>query len=212
MAVFETWLKNDLKKPVKVKQLEGNVFSADNGGNLIGVEVLDGGQAAELTGVVTGYIIRADGQTVVINGSLSGNRASITLPASAYVVVGQISIAIKVGTTTVGACTGYVYRTTTDTIVDPGSVVPSLAELLQKIADCEAATTAATSAASSANSAASAIANMTVGVTEVTAGTAPSAVISDVSGHKHIQFSLPGVQAATVAETEAMIADYYGGE
>lgn len=212
MAVFETWLKNDLKKPVSVKQLSGNLFSADNGGNLIGVEVTDDGSPASLSGSVYGYVIRADGATVVVQGSLSSNKASITLPTSCYAVVGQISIVIKVGTTTVGACVGYVYRSTTDTIVDPGSVVPSIAELLALIGDCEAATTAATSAASSANSAASAIANMTVGVTEVTAGTAPSAVISDVSGHKHIQFSLPGVQVATVAETEAMIADYYGGE
>lgn len=212
MAVFETWLKSDLKKPLKVVQLTGNLFSADNEGNLIGVEVMDGGEAATVSGNVSGYVIRADGATVVVSGTLSDNKASIVLPTSAYVAVGQVSIAIKVGTVTVGACVAYVYRTTTDTIVDPGSVVPSLSELLQKIADCEAATTAATSAASSANSAASAIVNMTVGVTEVTAGTAPSAVISDVSGHKHIQFSLPGVQAATVAETEAMIADYYGGE
>lgn len=212
MAVFETWLKSDLKKPLKVVQLTGNLFSADNEGNLIGVEVMDGGEAATVSGNVSGYVIRADGATVVVSGTLSDNKASIVLPTSAYVAVGQVSIAIKVGTVTVGACVAYVYRTTTDTIVDPGSVVPSLSELLQKIADCEAATTAATSAASSANSAASAIVNMTVGVTEVTAGTAPSAVISDVSGHKHIQFSLPGVQVATVAETEAMIADYYGGE
>lgn len=134
MAVFETWLRNDLKKPVKVKQLEGNLFSADNGGNLIGVEVMNNGQAASLSGGVTGYIIRADGETVIITGTLSGNKASIVLPASAYVVVGQASIVIKVGDTTVGACVGYVYRTTTDAIVDPGHVIPSLEELLAQIA------------------------------------------------------------------------------
>lgn len=134
MAVFETWLKSDLKKPLKVTQLEGNLFSQDNGGNLIGAEVMNNGQAASLSGGVTGYIIRADGETVIITGTLSGNKASIVLPASAYVVVGQASIVIKVGTTTVGACVGYVYRTTTDAIVDPGHVIPSLEELLAQIA------------------------------------------------------------------------------
>lgn len=133
MAVFETWLKSDLKKPLKVTQLEGNLFSQDNGGNLIGAEVTDGGQAATLSGNVTGYFMRADGETVVIVGTLSGNRASIVLPASAYVVVGQASIVIKVGDTTVGACVGYVYRTTTDAIVDPGRLIPSLADLLAQI-------------------------------------------------------------------------------
>lgn len=133
MALFETWLKSDLKKPLKIEQLKGNLFSSDNGGNQIGVEVLDNGSPATLTGGVMGYVIRADGATVAVNGSLSGNRASIVLPASAYVVTGQVSIAIKVGTTTVGACTAYVYRTTTDSLVDPGTIIPSVQTLISQI-------------------------------------------------------------------------------
>ena len=144
MAVIETWFDQDLMNAVSVRSLRGNLFTADNGGNLIGVEVTDDGSPASLSGSVYGYVIRADGATVVVEGTLSENKASITLPTSCYAVVGQISIVIKVGTTTVGACVGYVYRSTTDTIVDPGSVVPSIAELLALIGDCEAATTAAT--------------------------------------------------------------------
>ena len=151
MAVFETWLKSDLKKPVVVKALTGNLFSADNGGNKIGVEVTDNGAPASLSGGVTGYVIRADGATLILTGTLSGNKASIVLPASAYAVVGPISIVIKLGTTTLGACTSYVYKTTTDAIVDPGHVIPSIEELLAKIADMEAGTTAANAAASNAN-------------------------------------------------------------
>lgn len=174
MAVFETWLQSDLKKPVKVKQLQGNMFSADNGGNLIGVEVTDEGSPASLSGSAYGYVIRADGATVVVEGTLSENKASITLPTSCYVVVGEISIVIKVGTTTVGACVGYVYRSTTDTIVDPGSVVPSLAELLAKIADCEAATTAANNAAANANAKAG-LANDAAALANAKAGLANTA-------------------------------------
>lgn len=151
MAVFETWLRSDLKRPMRVVELSGNLFSADNGGNLIGVEVLDGGQAASLSGNVYGYVIRADGGTVLIDGTLSGNRASIVLPASAYVVIGQVSIVIKVGAVTVGACVAQVYRTTTDTIVDPANVIPSISELLEAIDDCEQATADANSAATLAN-------------------------------------------------------------
>jgi hypothetical protein len=44
---------------------------------------------------------------------------------------------------------GVVRRTTTDTPVDPGSVVPSIAELLALIDDCEEATEAAQDAADS---------------------------------------------------------------
>ena len=174
--MIETWLKSDLKQAVQVKQLSGNLFSGDSGGNLIGVEVLDDGSPATLTGGVTGYIIRADGATVTVNGTLEGNRASIVLPASAYIVVGQVSIVVKVSTMTVGACVAYVYRTTTDTIVDPGSVVPDISELLAKIADCEAAAEDATEAAEEAR-----------------------AAIEDIP------------EIATIAETQGMIDDYYGG-
>lgn len=151
--VYETWLKSDLKKPMRVQPLTGNLFSADNNGNLIGVEVLDNGQPAQLTGAVTGYVIRADGATVTVIGTLSGNKASIILPASAYIVVGQISIVIKVGTVTVGACVSNVYRTSTDTIVDPGRVIPSISELLAEIENMRTATAAANTATENANTA-----------------------------------------------------------
>lgn len=156
LARIETWLKCDLKKPVKVHSLDGNVFSADSEANLIGVEIYDTGQAAQITGAVHGYAIREDGATVIIDGTLSGNKASVILPVSCYTVVGRLSVVIKVGTMTVGAVTGNVYRTTTDTIVDPAHVIPSIDELLAKIAACEAATASANTAASNANSKASA--------------------------------------------------------
>jgi hypothetical protein len=158
--VFETILQSDLQKMVNVKQLTGNLFSADNGGNKITVEILDGGAPATVSGSVYGYAIREDGKTVVIEGTLSGNKASIVLPASAYAVIGKLNIVIKVGTATVGACQAYVYRTTTDAIVDPGSVVPDISELLAQIGACEEATTAANTAASAANTAAANVGNL----------------------------------------------------
>ena len=212
MAVFETWMKSDLKKPLKVKPLTGNLFSADNQGNLIGVEVMDGGNPAELSGNVTGYAIRADGATLTVSGTLDGNRASIVLPASAYTVIGHISIVIKVDTTTVGACTSYVYQTTTDTIVDPGRVIPSIAELLAQIEACRTATTNANTAASSANTAAGnantkaglaeaaagnantaagKIDNMTVEATTLSAGSQATVSVTEEDGHKHIVFGVP---------------------
>lgn len=186
MALIETWLQTDLKKPVQVIRLQGNLFSGDNQGNLIGFEVLDNGSAAELTGGVTGYIIRADGATVTVVGTLSGgNRCSIILPSSAYVIPGQTSIVVKNGTMTVGACVAYVYKTTTDTLVDPGHVIPSIDELLAKIADCEAATAAAMK-----------VAMMTVSA-EAASGSTPTATLTEEGSgalaHKHLTFGLvPG--------------------
>ena len=183
MAIFETVLKSDLKKPVQVKQLSGNLFSGDNQGNKITVEVMDNGSAATLSGGVTGYVIREDNATVTISsGTLSGNKASIILPEEAYNVVGRVSIVIKVGTTTVGACTAYVYRTSTDVLVDPTGTIPSLQELLSKISACETAT-------ANANK----VANMTVSAEEAT-GDTPDVVMSEIGSgsgaHKHLTFKL----------------------
>lgn len=226
MAVIETWLKQDLKKPVQVKELGGHLFSADNMANLIGVEVFSDGNPVNLVDGVTAYVIRDDGYTVAVNGTVSGNRASIVLPETCYTVVGPISIVLKNGRTTIGACRGYVYQSSTDAIVDPGHLIPSLDELLAQIENCRTATASANSAASSANSAASnanskaAAANtaaenantkaglantaantanaaatkidgMTVSASGLPTGSAPTASVSEVSGHKHIAFGIP---------------------
>ena len=207
MAIFETVLKSDLKKPVQVKQLSGNLFSADNGGNKITVEVLDNGSPATISGSVTGYIIREDNSTVTVVGTLSGNKASIVLPASAYAVVGKVSIVIKVGTATVGACTSYVYRTTTETIIDPGSVIPSVAELLSLIGETTEAKNAANSAASSANTAASS-ANTAASAANTAASNANAkATLADEKATLADQKAAAADTAASNANTKAALAD-----
>ena len=108
---------------------------------------------------VIGYFLRADGCTVPVNGTASGNVAKVTLAESCYTVVGQFNLIIKV---TVGSerkavfwGNGYVTRSQTDSVIDPGKTIPSLDELLAQIAAVEAATKAANTAASTANTAAS---------------------------------------------------------
>ena len=137
MAVIETWFNQDLKKPVKVHYLDGNVFSLDNNGSMIGVNVFENGSPALLSGAVAANVIRADGATVAVAGSLSGNKASITLPQSALAVPGVISIIIKLTTssivTTLCAVVSNVYQSSTDTVVDPGTIIPSIETLIAEI-------------------------------------------------------------------------------
>lgn len=106
---------------------------------------------------VIGYFIRADGYTVPVNGNASGSVAKVTLAESCYAVIGQFNLIIKV---TVGCerkavfwGNGYVTRSQTDAIIDPSQTIPSLDELLAKIAATEAAAKAANTAATNANSA-----------------------------------------------------------
>jgi hypothetical protein len=127
MARIETWVDCDLKKIVQVQEVRGNVFTLDNLGNLVGVRVYSDGQPVTLSGSVNGYCILADGTTIPVAGSRSGNTAYIILPQSAYAVPGIIKIMIKLTDssviTTLAALIGTVYRSRTDTMVDPSSTV-----------------------------------------------------------------------------------------
>ena len=141
MARIETWFDQDLKQPVKVRFVDGNVFSADSYGNLVGVNVFDNGEPATLSGTVSANVIRPDGSTVGCSGAMSSNRAYTVLPPSAYAVPGLISIIIKLTTdvsgttviTTLCAVTAVCYRSTTDTVVDPGTIIPSVQALIDQI-------------------------------------------------------------------------------
>lgn len=137
MAMIETWVNQDLTVPVQVVYLPGNVFSQDNNGNLIGVNVFQGGEPATISGSVSASVIRADGATVAVTGSLSGNQCSVVLPQACYAVPGVLSIVIKLTSgetvTTVGAVVANVYRSSTDTAVDPGQIIPDIQALIEAI-------------------------------------------------------------------------------
>ena len=126
MAVIETWLNQDLQKPVKVQYIDGSLFSNNANGNRIGVVVTDNGEPVTISGTVSGYVVVSDGSTVPCTGAKSGNRASILIPPAAYVPGSAfISLFVTDGTTvtTLAALSTTVLQTRTGTQVDPGSVV-----------------------------------------------------------------------------------------
>lgn len=117
MAKLETWLESELQGLPEVRQLPGGTFTQDNKANRIGVEVTDGGAAAALSGTVSAKVIRADGQTVTVSGSRSGNKAWADLTEACYAVQGRIQVCIKLTdgdtVTTLGGCEGTVIRSRT---------------------------------------------------------------------------------------------------
>lgn len=140
MASVNVNLSCDLQHPVRVQYLDGNMFSMDNGGNTINVLVYDNGEPAQIGGTVTANVIRADGGTVAVTGSLSGNKVTIVMPQACYAVTGAVSVIIKLTqdttVTTIAAFVANVYRSSTDTVVDPGTIIQSVEDL---IADIEGA-------------------------------------------------------------------------
>ena len=135
--MIETWYNQDLNSAVKVQYLNGNVFSMDNNGNKIGVNVFQDGEPVTLTGSISADVIRSDGGTVAVSGTASDNQAYVVLPQACYAVPGVISIVIKntvsSDVTTLCAVVTNVYQSSTDSVVDPGTIIPSVQTLISQI-------------------------------------------------------------------------------
>ena len=137
MATITTDLICNLNQPVAATFLHGNLFSQDNAGNTINVYVMENGEPATIGGTVSANVIRADGETVAVSGAIDGNKAYVILPQACYAVPGRIEIIIKLTQsttiTTIAAIVANVYRSTTDTVVDPGTIIPSIQTLIAEI-------------------------------------------------------------------------------
>lgn len=120
------------------------IGEGDNSANRYGVTLVRDGEPVSLDGVTcSGYFIRPNGDTVVIPGTVSGLNAYVTLPQACYVYEGAFTLAIKLeGTNFAGTMRiidGMVVNTTTDTLVDPGHVIPDIDELLAIIEEAQIA-------------------------------------------------------------------------
>ena len=137
MATVKTDFRCDLTKPVQVQYLDGNLFTLDNGGNTINVYCYEGEEPATLGGSVSANVIRPDGTTVPVSGAIDGNKAYVILPQAAYAVPGCVTIVIKVTqdttVTTIAAIVANNMLSSTDAIVDPGTIIPSVQALIAQI-------------------------------------------------------------------------------
>ena len=119
------------------------IGEGDANAQRFGVRVLRNGEPVNLGGSnCTGDVIRPTGDTVVIEGVVSDDLAYVILPQACYTYEGQFSLAIKIsgGTVvdTLRIVDGVVANTTTETLVDPGTIIPSIEDLIQAIEDAVA--------------------------------------------------------------------------
>lgn len=140
------------------------MMEGDNEAHAWQVQVRDGGKAVDMSLYgVTAYFQRADGNTVVVVGSAEGDKATVLLPQSAYAVPGQLLGVMRASmggsNMTLAACRWTVRNAPDGDYIDPGHVVPSLPELLDRIAEMESATAAANAAAGSVSDAKAAALN-----------------------------------------------------
>ena len=114
------------------------IGEGDKLANVFGVRILKNKEPVSMPGATcNGYFIRSDGATIVIEGTVGGNVATVALPQSCYAYEGTFSLAIKVTcdgiTDTIRIIDGVVLNTETGHYVDPGTIMPTIDELMDAI-------------------------------------------------------------------------------
>lgn len=138
MAQFELNFAQDLKQKISIRHCETMVFTKDNLSNAVRVELFNGSEPYSGGGTVSATAVRSDGITVPItNGSITGNVVTVYLTEAAVDVPGNIGLYVKLTSgdtrTTVLAAIFAAQRTETDSTIDPGTIIPSVTDLINAI-------------------------------------------------------------------------------
>lgn len=136
MAQFKQWFEQDFTKPIEIRHCESVMFTGDDEGAIVGVRLYDDGTPYSSGGVVTGAVKRSDGGVVALTGTLSGNAASVVIPAAALAVAGPIGVRIILmqgGSTATVLKAIYTVDDNTGAAVDPGTIIPSVNDLITAI-------------------------------------------------------------------------------
>jgi len=136
MAQFKQWFTQDLTESIVVRHCESVMFTGDDKGAVVGVRLYDNGAAYSGGGTVTGAVKRLDGGLVALTGTLSGNAASVVIPAVALAYPGPIGVHVVLtqgGSTTTVLKAIYSVDDNSGAAVDPGTIIPSINDLISAI-------------------------------------------------------------------------------
>lgn len=163
--IIERVFDVDTRKPMLLQSLHDELCAGDMNAHCIAAHVTD----REITGAVSGYFMRADGTTVLLDGSIRDkHRAEVVLNAHCYTVPGWAQLCVRVTqgdeVLTVLTLNMQVLRSHGEPLIDPENIVPSLDQLLGRMAEMERATGAADEAAERANAAANGVASPIVSI------------------------------------------------
>lgn len=143
MAQFEKWFTQDLTHSIEIRHCEQITFTGDNLSNVIGVNLFVDGEPYDGGGDVTATVVLSNGATVALeDGVLNGNKASVTLTSGCFICPGLIGVYIRLTNgdvkTTVLSAVFTVIESETGSAVDPGTIIPSVQDLIDDIADAVA--------------------------------------------------------------------------
>ena len=118
------------------------MYLGDIAANRVGVRVTNNGEAVTLSGTCSGTAMLYNGGTVALTGVVDGNVAYVDLPAAVYSVEGPLKVFVTLthggSTTTLLEMRSNVTRTDSGVVIDPGTIIPSVAALISDIEDAVA--------------------------------------------------------------------------
>lgn len=137
VPVFIKEFSQDIRKPVNIRHGGGFLFTGDADASTITVRLYDGENEYPMSGTVALNCIRADGSTLSVAGTVSGNTASATLVQACCAVPGPLAVVMKItadgAESTILKAVYTVDEGQTDTIIDPGTIIPDVASLINAI-------------------------------------------------------------------------------
>ena len=133
----------ELNQPLHPAHLGSGHFPGERGGCVITAAVTRDGSPLPLNGcTAAGYVLRADGTTLVCAADCAGSAAVLALPQERWAVPGAFQVLIRL---TCGDTISTVFwgegaaQPAGGSLVQAGEPVPTLDDLLNRIADMEAA-------------------------------------------------------------------------
>lgn len=136
MAQFEQWFSQDFREDIVVRHCESVMFTGDDKGAIVGVRLYNNETPYSGGGTVSGAVKRSDGGLVALPGTISGNAASVVIPAAALAYPGPIGVRIMLaqgGSTTTVLKAIYSVDDNSGAAVDPGTIIPSINDLITAI-------------------------------------------------------------------------------
>lgn len=132
--IIELYRSVNLGNTVPVEMIYNAIYGGESNAHKWIISQKNG---SDLTGSVSAKFLRADRTTVALSGSIVNGKAEITLGEPCYAVPGVFHLAIFLTngdeTLCIYACGGTVARTSSNTIIDGGTIIDDISDLIAAI-------------------------------------------------------------------------------
>lgn len=205
--------KRDLSAPLLVQTPVTLLKQGDSEANALVIDLYNGSEETDASGyTVSGYLLRADGARVPLEGNVNGSRVTVRLNKHCYLVPGPYGAFVRLTKgefkRTILEIAGRIESEGSGPIVDIDEKFVTIEEVIEQLETMRQVTEAANQATENANAAAADAnnaaeeandaaenankwANAEANATSVSAGDQPTVSVTEVNGKKEISFGIP---------------------